>query len=152
MLVITPEPVIDNIPAPVGNEVVILVRWPGKWFMIDGKFSVTFDGKFIEKTSIKKPYYKEIQTNTGIHTINVKLSIRGSKTYTLDCPSPGYYLVILNYSETWGNFENNCQFIYYPTTEDTSQYEIPIEQPVKKDVKELFFGKLYPIKHLIRKL
>ena len=136
------------ITIPVENEVGIVIRWPGKWFMIDGKFSVTFDGKFIERVSIKKTYYKEIQTNIGIHTIDVKLLIRGAKTYTLNCPYPGYYLVIFNYSETWGNFENNCQFVYSPQAEYINT-NLPVEQPAKKDLKELFFGKLYKIKHLI---
>ena len=148
MLIVAPEPAIDNILAPARNEVVIWVRWPGKWFIIDCKFKVTFDGKLIEKVSIKNPYFKEIQTNIGIHTIDVKLLIRGAKRYTLNCPYPGYYLVILNYSETWGNFEKSCGFLYNPSTEFMSQYE-QYEISAKKDLKELFCGKLYKIKHLI---
>jgi len=64
-----------------------------------------------------------------------------------------------NCERTIGNFEqayiyNNkivcekCNSMLVDTPEPVYIPE-PVEQPAKKDLKELFFGKLYKIKHLI---
>lgn len=102
-------PAIESLPVLQGDEAVVRLTWWGMYFAVGMKFSVTFDGSFVDKVSILKPYFKEIRTSPGSHVLEVKVPMRRPKKYTLLCPRSGYYSVVLEYSRTWGNFVGTCK-------------------------------------------
>ena len=99
---------IENLHALGKDDVVIRVIWPGKCFLVDMKFNITFDGKEIATTSLSRPLDQEVRTTTGRHVLQVGGSMRCARQYVLDCSRPGFYLAQLAYSRAWGNFARQC--------------------------------------------
>lgn len=107
-------PPLETLPALREDEAVVRLTWPGMLFLFDTKFTVTFDGKLLDKVSIVNPYFKDIRTSPGSHVLELKVPIRRPKRYDITCPYSGYYSVVLEYSRTWGNFLDTCQFQSVP--------------------------------------
>jgi hypothetical protein len=102
-------PPLETLPALREDEAVIRLTWPGMWFLFDTKFTVTFDGKHLDKVSIINSYFKDIRTSPGSHVLELKAPMRRRKIYDIKCPHSGYYCVFLEYSRAWGNFMDTCQ-------------------------------------------
>ncbi len=102
------QPPIQDPQTPGEGAVVIHLLWPGRWFLMDTKFRIIFDGTEIAATSILRPYERHIRTTTGSHVLQVTVPIRRARQYRLDCWKPGLYRAQLGYSRTWGNFARHC--------------------------------------------
>ena len=77
--------------------------------MFDIETEVLLDGTHLGRGSVVQGFSISFVTAPGVHELSLRTSARGAKKYTLDLRQGANYIVQVEYSRTWGNWNKQCR-------------------------------------------
>jgi hypothetical protein len=99
-------------PKPPIAAVRIHLIYPGIFIFPDTSVEISFDGRSLERASLRDGFQIDITTEVGTHELTLRPMVGFSfreQTYRRNFHQAGQYTVRVSYSRIWGNFNENCE-------------------------------------------